>query len=327
MRPTNMRCSRTVRITAGALAIAAPASAVALAAGQADAQSALQITPASDHLGFGRPLTVTGVASRSDGGYRLALEFSVGGGTWRTLSHTKVHSDGAFRLRAPLTGSGEVRVVPVTPPAPASTVTVADSSTWLSGAPSVAPIAASSPERVAVAAKLATSAGALDAFAGRPLTVRGTLLPRRPGRVVRLERRTRRHWRTIAVAHTRAGGRFALRGVVRAAGRQTVRIRFGGDSTNAGVSTRARRLVTLHPAVASWYDDAGNTACGFHATDGVASKVLPCGTKVSFDYHGRTVTAVVDDRGPFVPGREFDLDQNTASALGFAGVDTIWSSV
>jgi rare lipoprotein A (peptidoglycan hydrolase) len=79
--------------------------------------------------------------------------------------------------------------------------------------------------------------------------------------------------------------------------------------------------------VASWYDDAGNTACGFHATDGVASKSLPCGTKVTFAYHGRTVTAVVDDRGPFVSGRSFDLNQNTAAALGFNGVDTVWSSL
>ena len=32
---------------------------------------------------------------------------------------------------------------------------------------------------------------------------------------------------------------------------------------------------------------------------------------------GRTVTAVVDDRGPYVAGREWDLNQNTAAALGF----------
>src|ERR1700678_2769569 len=102
MRPTTMRCPRTLRMTVGALAIAVPASAVALTADQADAVNALQIKPAADHLRFGHALTVTGLVPRSDGGYRLALEFSAAGAPWRTLSHTKVHSDGAFRLRAPL---------------------------------------------------------------------------------------------------------------------------------------------------------------------------------------------------------------------------------
>jgi rare lipoprotein A (peptidoglycan hydrolase) len=76
-------------------------------------------------------------------------------------------------------------------------------------------------------------------------------------------------------------------------------------------------------AVASWYYDAGETASGFHATYGVASKTLPFGTKVMFTYHGRTVEAIVDDRGPFVYGRTFDLNQTLAGALGFAGVDVV----
>jgi rare lipoprotein A (peptidoglycan hydrolase) len=81
----------------------------------------------------------------------------------------------------------------------------------------------------------------------------------------------------------------------------------------------------LHPALASWYEDAGNTACGFHAGLGVANRTLPCGTKVTFQYGGRTVTAVVDDRGPYAGGREWDLNQATAAALGFGGVGTVWS--
>ena len=51
---------------------------------------------------------------------------------------------------------------------------------------------------------------------------------------------------------------------------------------------------------------------------------LPFGTKVMFRYRARTVTAVVDDRGPFVSGRDWDLNQNTAAALGFGGVGTVW---
>ena len=82
-------------------------------------------------------------------------------------------------------------------------------------------------------------------------------------------------------------------------------------------SVRASRRGTTTPAA---------TACGFHAGYGVANSTLPCGTKVTFRYGGRTVTAVVDDRGPFVGGREWDLNQNTAGALGFGGVATVWST-
>jgi hypothetical protein len=178
-----------------------------------------------------------------------------------------------------------------------------------------------------VAAKLATPSGVLNTLGAQPLTLRGTLLPRRAGAVVRLQTRARGRWRTVAVARTRAHGGFVLRHIVRGNAKQTVRVSFRGDAGNAGVSTDARTLISLHPAVASWYNDAGTTACGFHAGNGVASPGLPCGTRVTFAYHGRTVTAVVDDRGPFVPGRQFDLNQSTAAALGFGGVDTVWSSL
>jgi len=79
----------------------------------------------------------------------------------------------------------------------------------------------------------------------------------------------------------------------------------------------------MQPAVASWYDDAGATASGFHAFYGVANRTLAFGTRVLFAYHGRTVTATVDDRGPFVYSRLWDLNQNTAGALVFSGVDTV----
>ena len=58
----------------------------------------------------------------------------------------------------------------------------------------------------------------------------------------------------------------------------------------------------------------------------MANKSLPCGTKVTFRHGGREVTATVDDRGPFVGGRSWDLNQNTAAALGFGGVGPVLAS-
>jgi rare lipoprotein A (peptidoglycan hydrolase) len=87
----------------------------------------------------------------------------------------------------------------------------------------------------------------------------------------------------------------------------------------------------LHPpmysGLASWYNDAGETACGFHAGLGVANKWLPCGTRVLFNYHGRSAWAVVQDRGPYISGRVWDLNQGLAGALGFDGVDYVQASV
>jgi rare lipoprotein A (peptidoglycan hydrolase) len=55
----------------------------------------------------------------------------------------------------------------------------------------------------------------------------------------------------------------------------------------------------------------------------VAHRSLPFGTRIEFSYKGRTCVAVVQDRGPFVGGRTFDLGPGTAKALGFGGVGTV----
>lgn len=73
----------------------------------------------------------------------------------------------------------------------------------------------------------------------------------------------------------------------------------------------------------SWYNDrSGRTASGMRVTYGVAHKTLPFGTRllITNPRNGRSVTAVVTDRGPFVRGRSFDINQNVKAALGFNGV-------
>jgi hypothetical protein len=75
----------------------------------------------------------------------------------------------------------------------------------------------------------------------------------------------------------------------------------------------------------SWYGPGfyGNGgACGMLGPDGltpetigVAHRTLPCGTKVTFRYNGRTVTTRVIDRGPYVAGRTWDMTRGLCEAL------------
>jgi rare lipoprotein A len=64
------------------------------------------------------------------------------------------------------------------------------------------------------------------------------------------------------------------------------------------------------------YDPYGFTA---------AHKTMPLGTNLTVSYGGRSVEVVVNDRGPYVGGRELDLSQGAAEYLGLthAGVDYV----
>jgi rare lipoprotein A (peptidoglycan hydrolase) len=80
-------------------------------------------------------------------------------------------------------------------------------------------------------------------------------------------------------------------------------------------------------SIASVYTDYGlGIACGgvLHVPQlGVANKTLPCGTQVIFVYNGRAIKVPVIDRGPYIPGREWDLTGATAEALRFPGLGPI----
>ena len=79
-----------------------------------------------------------------------------------------------------------------------------------------------------------------------------------------------------------------------------------------------------HDSDVSWYGPGfygRRTACGHALTTslrGVAHRTLPCGTRVTFrnPANGRTVTAPVVDRGPYVAGRQWDLTGGLCLALG-----------
>lgn len=88
-------------------------------------------------------------------------------------------------------------------------------------------------------------------------------------------------------------------------------------------------------AKVSWYgaESGSRTASGMFF-DGsqmiVAHKSLPFGTKIRFSYQGRSVTVPVQDRGPYIKGRTFDLSHAAARKLGIvnAGVARVcWQRV
>jgi hypothetical protein len=168
---------------------------------------------------------------------------------------------------------------------------------------------------------------------GSRLRVRGALAPRRRGRAVRLELGRRGRWRTVDRARTGRGGRFRLSWRPTGPGRFRLRVRFGGDRLNAVASRRLRgRVYVYRPSLASWYGPGlyGNhLACGGTLGQdrlGVAHRWLPCGTRVTFRYRGRSLTLPVIDRGPFAAGREWDLSAAAKRRLRFPSTGTVWST-
>jgi rare lipoprotein A (peptidoglycan hydrolase) len=95
---------------------------------------------------------------------------------------------------------------------------------------------------------------------------------------------------------------------------------YGGRSLVRGKWRSAR---------ASWYGPGlyGNGMAGGgklrRNSMVVAHKSMRFGTKILFTYRGRSVIAVVKDRGPYVSGRTFDLGPGTAKALHFDGVGRV----
>ncbi len=55
----------------------------------------------------------------------------------------------------------------------------------------------------------------------------------------------------------------------------------------------------------------------------VAHKTLPFGTLIEFEYDGKRAVAKVADRGPYTPGRTFDLGPGVVRVLDFNGVHEV----
>jgi rare lipoprotein A len=326
LRSSFTRRTRAVHVIIATTMLAVPASALAFSgvaspppqSAQNPVQTPLNVKVSAHRVRFGRAVTITGIAPAADAGRRVLVQTAgEGQPSWHALGAATVDTTGTFRARVIPRRSGLLRAVEQTPSAtPDRTATVRPAQGADSG-----------PQpKITVGARFTPARHPAAVLSTGPVPMRGKLLPAFPGRRVRLQRHDAHGWHTVAAGRTGARGGYRLRFAPGDAEDRALRVVFSGDHRNAQAIRPAGRVTVLHPALASWYDDAGNTACGFHAGLGVANRTLPCGTKVMLRYGGRTVNAVVDDRGPYAGGREWDLNQNTASALGFGGVGTVWSS-
>ena len=85
------------------------------------------------------------------------------------------------------------------------------------------------------------------------------------------------------------------------------------------ITNTANGTSTVHT---SWYSHGHRTASGERFNPNgltAAHKTLPFGTilRLTNEENGRSVTVRVNDRGPFIRGRELDVSRGAADQLGF----------
>lgn len=138
--------------------------------------------------------------------------------------------------------------------------------------------------------------------------------------------------RKVKTVRSQEDGSFGVRWHASHTGVFEAKVIAGGNEAARTARSRGTRVNVYRPAGASYYGPGlyGNsTACGKTLTPstlGVANRTLPCGTRVTLRYHGRTVTVPVIDRGPFSGSREYDLTAATKARLGFGSAGTVMTT-
>ncbi|MEI7889406.1 MAG: septal ring lytic transglycosylase RlpA family protein [Actinomycetes bacterium] len=269
-------------------------------AGPDQTASTLPLRVNSRLIDYGSSVRVTGL-TRLARGTKVVVSLGRTGGTG-IVARAKADSHGRWSTTARLSESGRISAISA-------------------GSRSTASAAVSGPQvRVRTV---------ISGIAAAPLKAGRTTLTAhvRPSRgsvwTVKLGRHGR--WTQVKSGHSSRTGAIKTRLSARRGDRLRLTVSGGARLEPATARLSVRRF---RPAGASWYGLYGDpVACGgvlHRNTVGVAHKTLPCGTKVTISYHGRTIVAKVIDRGPYIAGREFDLTGAAARALHFDGVGTIW---
>ena len=166
-------------------------------------------------------------------------------------------------------------------------------------------------------------------LAGQTVRIAGRLGSTEANRTVLVRVRHGKGWTTVDRVKTTKGGNYSATWTPRGLARYGVRV---GTLDGSAKRSLEGGITVYRRSAASWYGPGfyGNrTACGRtlgRGTVGVAHKSLPCGTRVTLRYRGRTVVVPVIDRGPYAGNREYDLTAATKQRLGFGSTGTVWAS-
>jgi hypothetical protein len=190
---------------------------------------------------------------------------------------------------------------------------------------------------------------AASGILGHPLRVKGVAPAGSSGAEIAIEsaRPGRDGWTQVAGATVAANGSFSARWTPAAGGQVALRAVMvpqsaastgsSGSSGLSGSASAAAGVLGTSPLMIPIFTDAvatmygpgfwgHHTACGerlTHATIGVASRTLKCGTQVAIFYRGHELTVPVIDRGPYGSRASWDLTMATARALGIRQTVTV----
>jgi rare lipoprotein A len=273
----------------------------------------LKVKVAPKKVTLGKKIEVRGVSrsatraagtASAAGAHPVQVKFrNAGSRKWRPVKTVRTNKRGLYRTGVTARRHGAIKVT--------------------------GPTGADSPIRkIRVRSKLKVKGIGRYVKLGKPLGIRGVVKPRGLRRIKIVIKGAGKTIRTRTKAH----GGFAVKWRPKRAGTYRVRVFSANNQVAYGDDTRRFKVFGLRAGHASYYGPGlyGNgVACGgtlTPSTQGVAHKTLPCGTKVTFRYKGRTATVPVIDRGPYIAGRDWDLTEATRNKLGFGGVGTVWSN-
>ncbi len=300
----NRRWHRRAAAGAILLAAATATTSMGIATAASDSSQTARLSATGRTLGYGERFALGG-RTPTDRGVSVGIKFRRAGSSgWRLLR--TVHTDRAGNYRTNTTAriNGAFRAVPGIG-------------------------RASLPDPINVRSRASFHVAKHDVIAGNGVRLDGRVLPggRRKVKVVIHGP----HGDVVRDA-TSHHGAYRLRWKPGHTGTYRLRAYAGRNRLAKGSHSVSRRITVYRRAVASYYGPGlygGALACGGSlqpGTMGVAHKTLPCGSKVTLRYHGRSVTVRVIDRGPYVAGRDYDLTAATKQRLGFPDLGVLLAS-